>query len=67
MSDNPVDPYDLEALRVDPSADVSTEKILLTVPVRRPKRTEFFRAHSENSFCLDTFVFVRQDGLDRDT
>jgi hypothetical protein len=66
-TDGTVDPYDLEALRVDPSADVSTEKILLTVPVRRPKRTEYFRVHPEETFCLDTFVFVRQDSLDRDT
>ncbi len=41
--DRAFDPFDPEALRVSGIADVDIEQVLTTVPVRNPKRTEFFR------------------------
>ena len=35
------DPFDLEALRENPATDAGTEKVLNTVPVRRPPREGF--------------------------
>ena len=61
----PVDPFDPDALRVNALADVDVEKILTTVPVRRPNRNEFFRVHPE--FITDTLVLEREDGMDRET
>lgn len=41
------DPYDLEQLRIDPSAmeGASVKKLLTTVPVRKPNKQEFIRVH----------------------
>ena len=66
-ADEPTDPFDPEALRVNALADVDVEKILTTVPVRRPNRNEFFRVHPDPKFVTDTLVLERQDGLDRET
>jgi hypothetical protein len=60
------DPFDLDALRVEGLDDIGVEKVLLTVPVRKPKRTEFFRVHPGAEYCLDSVVFVREDGIDRE-
>jgi hypothetical protein len=65
VSEEPSDPFDPEALRVNALADVDVEKILTAVPVRRPNRTEFFRVHPE--YVTDTLVLERDDGLDRET
>lgn len=64
-TDNPTDPFDLDALRVE-GDDIRTEKVLLTVPVRTPKRTEFFRVHPGQDYTIDTLVYVHEDGLDRE-
>lgn len=37
------DPFDLDALRLPQGFDVSAEKVLMTVPVRKPSRQDFFR------------------------
>lgn len=63
----PFDPFDPESLAVSSLADVDVEKILTTVPVRRPNRNEFFRVRSDPKFVTDTLVLERQDGMDRDT
>lgn len=59
------DPFDPENLKVNvDSDDVSTERKMTTVPVRRPNRREFFRVHPD--MVLDTVVFAREEGLDRE-
>jgi hypothetical protein len=62
----PLDPFDLDALRVEGLDDISTEKVLLTVPARKPKAREFFRVHPGDDYTLDSLVFERVDGLDRE-
>jgi hypothetical protein len=61
----PTDPFDLEALRVN-ADDATVERVMLTVPVRRPRKQEFFRVHPSDDYILDTRVYEREDGLDRD-
>jgi hypothetical protein len=43
------DPFDLDALRAAPDLDIDVEKILTTVPVRRPGKNEFFRVQSTDT------------------
>jgi hypothetical protein len=66
MPENPTDPFDLDALRVESLDDVGVERVLLTVPVRRPKKSDFFRVHPGDDYTLDTLILVREDGLDRE-
>jgi hypothetical protein len=66
MPENPTDPFDLDALRVESLDDVGVERVLLTVPVRRPKKSDFFRVHPGQDYTLDTLILVREDGLDRE-
>lgn len=65
VSEEPTDPFDPEALRVGALADIEVERVLTTVPVRRPSRAEFFRAHRE--WVVDMLVLEREDGMDRET
>jgi hypothetical protein len=52
--------YDLAALRLDQSfASVAVEKVLATVPVRRPPPTDFVRVHPDKQF--PTFVLDMKD------
>ncbi|ORA12612.1 hypothetical protein BST16_16845 [Mycobacterium asiaticum DSM 44297] len=60
-----VDPFDPAALRVGVMADIEVERVLTAVPVRRPKRTEFFRVHPD--FVLDTLLLERDSGMDKDS
>ena len=57
MSEKPISPDDakedefLASLRIDQSytdATVGVRKVLMTVPVRKPMKTEFFRVHPEH-------------------
>jgi hypothetical protein len=61
----PYDPFDAENLRVEAMADVDVEKVLTSIPVRRPKRTEFVRVHPE--YVLDTYIVERDTGMDRES
>lgn len=60
-----VDPFDPESLRVRGLADLGVERVLTHVPVRKPRRTEFFRTHPD--YVLDTLILERDDGSDRET
>ena len=62
----PIDKYDPERYRVDPLADIEVEKVLATVPVRKPKRTEFFRVHPGADYTVDMYLLEREDGMDRE-
>src|SRR4029450_4412404 len=41
--------------------DILTEKVLLTVPVRKPGRSEFFRVNPDPAYRLDMMV-LKFDG-----
>ena len=62
----PADPFDPEALRISGEAEISTERVLTAVPVRKPKRDEFFRVRSGDEFTMDALVVERDDDLDRE-
>ena len=62
----PVDPFDPAALRISGDAEISTERVLTAVPVRKPKRDEFFRVHTGEDFTMDALVVERDDDLDRE-
>jgi hypothetical protein len=66
-ADELADPFNPEALRVATDMDVATEKVLTAVPVRKPKRDEFFRVHADDGFTLDVLAVERDDDLDRET
>jgi hypothetical protein len=49
------DPFDLDALRVDPNADlIAVQKQIARIAVRKPHYQEFFRTHPEPGFRFDT-------------
>jgi hypothetical protein len=59
------DPFDLDALRSAPDLDIDVEKILTTVPVRRPSKNEFFRVHPGEDFVVDGYVLEHESEMDR--
>jgi hypothetical protein len=61
------DPFDLESLKSSPLLDLDLERVLTTVPVRRPGRTEFFRVHPDPDYVVDSYVLEYNSGLDRET
>jgi UDP-3-O-acyl-N-acetylglucosamine deacetylase len=61
-------PFDLDALRAAPDLDAfDVEKILTTVPVRRPGKNEFFRVHPSDDYAVDSYVLEHESDLDRTT
>ena len=58
------DPFDPEALRMDPVADVEVERVLTAVPVRKPKRTEFVRVHPD--YVVDRLLVERDTGMEKE-
>jgi hypothetical protein len=64
--EEPADPFDPAALRISGDAEISTERVLTAVPVRKPKRDEFFRVHTGEDFTMDALVVERDDDLDRE-
>ena len=58
LPDTGPDPYDPVSLRLpqDFSASIGVQKTLLTVPVRKPDRSWFVRAHPDASYRLQTAV-----------
>jgi hypothetical protein len=66
-TDEPIDPFDLDALKSAPLQDLDLERVLTTVPVRRPGRTEFFRVHPGPDYVVDSYVLEHTNGLDRET
>lgn len=60
------DPFDLDALRLAPDLDAfDVEKILTTVPVRRPGKNEFFRVRDDDDFVIDGYVLEHESEMDR--
>jgi hypothetical protein len=58
------DPFDPEALRLDPSEElVSIKRVIGNVPIRRPKRQEFVRVRPEEEYRLDVAILdLEEDG-----
>lgn len=63
----PVDPFDPANLRINAAAGLEVESVLTTVPVRKPKRTDFIRVHPDSNYTVDMYVLEREDGMDRET
>ena len=59
----PDDDFDLNSLRLsqDFTASVSMQRLLTSVPVRKPHRQEFIRVHPEDSWRLQTAVLEVKD------
>lgn len=67
MTKEPIDPFDPAALRITGDIEIATEKVLTAVPVRKPKRDEFFRVHPGEDYTMDALVVERDDDLDHET
>lgn len=67
QSTEPVDPWDLDALRATPIEDLFVEQVMTVVPVHKPHRNTFFRVHPDEDYCVDCLVFERVNGMDRET
>jgi hypothetical protein len=67
VPDGPTDPFDPAALRVSADMEIATEKVLTAVPVRKPRRDEFFRVHPGEEFTIDVLAVERDDDMDRET
>ena len=54
---------DLEKIRLSPedTAGLGSTKILTTVPVRKPKKQEFFRCHPDPAMTLTAMLYVDED------
>ena len=51
------DPFDPIALRVSPNFEaVAVKRVIVAVPVRKPKRQEFVRVHPDEAYRLETAV-----------
>jgi hypothetical protein len=61
------DPFDPEALRVNSAVDFEVEHVLTTVPVRKPKRTEFFRVHPGPDYVVDMHLLERDTGMEKES
>src|SRR6516165_6128059 len=63
----PVDPFDLDSLRLSQAfADmIGVKKLLTTVPCRKPNPQDFVRVHSDPSYRLDVLTIELRD--DRET
>jgi hypothetical protein len=62
------DPFNLDALRAAPDLDdIDVVKILVTVPVKRPGRNEFFRVHPSPEYVIDNYVLEHESEMDRTT
>ena len=51
------DPFEPAALRVSPDFEaVAVKRVIVAVPVRKPKRQEFVRVHPDERYRLETAV-----------
>ena len=64
----PPDPFDPASLRIgsDYASGLGVKKVLLTIPVRKPNKTEWFRVRPGDDWRLQTTIF-ETEGLDRTT
>src|SRR5262245_685767 len=62
-----LDPFDPMNLRINAAANIEVETVLTTVPIRKPKRTDFIRVHPNPAYTVDMYILEREDGMDRET
>jgi hypothetical protein len=57
---------DLEKIRLtaEDMGDIGTKEILSLVPVRRPRKGEFFRAHADPGMSLEVAIYQDRDEPD---
>jgi hypothetical protein len=72
MSNGPAsipDPFDLAAIRLDPNAAeaAGVEKLLLTVPVRKPHKQDYFRVHPGEAFRMAAAVIEIRETNENET
>jgi hypothetical protein len=62
-SDGPLDPFDPRNLKLNQSfvEQTGVEKLLITVPVRKPRAQEFVRVHPSPDFRVDVSMIELQD------
>jgi hypothetical protein len=61
------DPFDLKALReIQRDDDVLVKKVLLSLPVRKPGKNEFFRVNPDPEFIIDAPLYEHENGLSRE-
>src|SRR5262249_61636814 len=60
------DPFDVPRLRAASLEDIGVDRVVLTIPVRRPGRNEFFRVHPDPNMAVDWYVVERDDDMDRE-
>lgn len=61
------DPFDPSNLRANVAANIEVETVLTTVPVRKPKRTDFVRVRPDPAFQVDMYTLEHEVGMDRET
>lgn len=56
--DRPPDPFNPDSLRLPQNfaATIGVQKVLATVPVKKPGKESWVRVHSESSYCIETAV-----------
>ena len=56
------DPFDPAALRISPNFEaVAVKRVIVAVPVRKPKRQEFVRVHPDERYRLEAAVIELQE------
>lgn len=62
------DPFDPANLRITADAvAIATENTITAIPVRKPKKDEFFRVHPDDGYRLDAYVVERDGERERET
>jgi hypothetical protein len=63
------DPFDLASIRLDPNAAeaAGVEKLLLTVPVRKPHKQDYFRVHPDAAFRMAAAVIEIRETNENET
>ena len=53
-----LDPFDPAQFRIDPNAEnaIGVQKVITTIPVRKPSKTDFIRVHPGEEYRLDTYL-----------
>ena len=66
--ENQIDTFfaDLEKIRLSPedTAEIATKEVLTRIPVRRPRRDEFIRCHSDPAMSLAVTIYVDRNEQD---
>jgi hypothetical protein len=61
------DPFDLVSLRERGHDDgIAVRKVLLSIPVKKPGKHEFFRVQPDPEYSIDAPIYEHENGLNRD-